>query len=145
MSVVGDIELPLPGSSRKMRTAHVPSVLSMDPKLLEETPLVVSYAPNRVLCLYDEPAMKGLYSDRWPQISALLGQVQPQAAHKELLSLEQQGALSPEAVAVLRQAEAGLLETLVPDPSAPSPGPVALAALVALLVQHRIAALVGRR
>jgi hypothetical protein len=143
MAAIRDVELTLPGSSRKMRTAHVPNVLKVDPKLLSETPLVVSYTKDRVLALFDEPALQALYPSAWPAISALLGQVQPRAAHSELLALEKQGALGPEAIAVLRQAEASLLDTLVPDPSAgAAPATLALAALVALSLQHKIAELV---
>jgi hypothetical protein len=139
-----DLELSLPSSTRKMRTAHVPSVLSMDPKLLQQTPLVVSYAPGRVICLFDEPALKTLYPRGWPAIQALLGELQPRAAHAELLELEKKGALSPQAIAVLRQAEAALLDTLIPDPAQPNAGSLALAHLVALLVQHKLTEIIAR-
>lgn len=137
----GELELVLPESAQKMRTAHVPDILSMDPGLLTEAPLVVSYTKGRVLCLYDEPALKAIYRDRWPAISAILSESDPRSAHRELIALEQEGRLSAADVKILRSAEGALFDSLLPGDSS---APQALAKLVALLVRHKIAAAAGR-
>ena len=86
-------------------------------------------------------ALKAIYRDRWPAISAILSESDPRSAHRELIALEQEGRLSAADVKILRSAEGALFDSLLPGDSS---APQALAKLVALLVRHKIAAAAGR-
>src|SRR5262249_48703249 len=112
--------------------AEIESAASLDPKMLEETPIVVLVAGGRPTLAFDASGLRAMFGSSWPKVQALLESPDPARSADELRVLADRGALVREAIGPLAEAEALLLER--------ENDPRARAMISLVLIQARLAA-----
>ena len=134
-----DVRLTIPGAGSPLRTAAIQDAAHFDPRMLDETPIVIGYSADRVTCFFDATALERAFGPRWPQVDRLLGDVEVHDAHLLITEIADASQLTREAAAVFAAAEAAVLGTFE-DGHVPGASAVA-AALVAVSVHSKLEAL----